>query len=70
MIRSLGGHGASGNDGLQALWWFWGFSVGGEKGPQLSPLSSCPVSHWAFDCDFWLLGRAEGLPSAWVTGLS
>lgn len=43
--------GASGDDGLSRLKWFWGFSVGGEKVPGC-PLSSCPVSHWAFDCDF------------------
>ena len=55
-------------------WWAPGLMVvlglqcWGEKGPQLAPLSSCPVSCWTFDCDFWLWGGAEGLPSAWGLG--
>lgn len=52
--RSYGGSGAS--------------VLGEKRGPQLAPLSSCPVSHWAFACDFWLLGRAEAAlcPGDWA----
>ena len=44
VIRSPGGHGASGDDGLQVLWWFWGFSVGGEKVPSSAHQEEPPAN--------------------------
>lgn len=69
VIRSLGGHGASGDDGLQVLWWFWGFSVGGEKGSPACPSQFLPCK--SLGLCLWLLafGRSWGAalcPGDWA----
>lgn len=62
VIRSPGGHRASGDDGLQVLWWFWGFSVGGEKGSPACPSKFLPCKPLGL-C-LWLLafGQSWGCP--------